>query len=293
MNYVLQNDYLSVQVTSLGAELQSIKSTKTNTEYLWQGNPEFWGGRATVIFPFCGRLFEEKYTYQGKVYQMGLHGLLRKREYELKEQTEDKISFVYKSNEETKISYPFDFEFTVTYTLTKNSVRTEFNVNNLSDTVLPFSVGGHPGFNVPFVDGENFEDYYVEFSNKTEFDYILFTENKLCSGNTAKIKTDNGKIWLRHDLFDNDAIFMEDVKNQATLKSIKNNRSVKVTYDDMTHIGLWHTPFAKAPFVCIEPWHGSPGIDNKMEDFNTTKKDMIQLESGKNYVIGFDIEINE
>ena len=102
MNYVLQNDYLSVQVTSLGAELQSIKSTKTNTEYLWQGNPEFWGGRATVIFPFCGRLFEEKYTHQGKVYQMGLHGLLRKREYELKEQTEDKISFVYKSNEETK-----------------------------------------------------------------------------------------------------------------------------------------------------------------------------------------------
>ncbi|MBO5714210.1 MAG: aldose 1-epimerase family protein [Clostridia bacterium] len=293
MNYVIENEFLSIEATTFGAELQSIKGKKSGFEYLWQGNPEFWTGRATVIFPFCGRLFEEKYTCQGKVYQMGLHGIVRKCEFELKEQTNDTLSFVYKSNEQTKINYPFDFEFTVSYILKGNSVRTEFNVKNLSSETLPFSVGGHPGFNIPFIDGEKFEDYYVEFENGTEFEYIDFTENKLCSGKTNKLTTDNGKIHLRHDLFDNDAIFIQTAKNSLTLKTDKNNRSVKVTFDNMSHVGLWHACFKPAPYVCIEPWHGSPGIDGKMEDFYTTKKDMIQLEAGKTSIIGFDISITE
>ena len=292
MNYVLDNEFLHVEVSSLGAELQSVKHNKSGFEYLWQGHPDLWKNRATILFPICGRLFEGKYLYDGTIYEMGLHGIARHQEFQLKEKTENSLSLIFKSNELTKKNYPFDFEFIVTYILTKNSVRTEFTVNNLSDKVLPFSVGGHPGFNIPFIEGENFEDYYVQFDNKTEFDYLLFTENKLCSGNTAKIKTDDGKISLKHDLFDNDAIFMLDNQNSISLKSTKNNRSVKVSYSDMTHIGLWHTPFTQAPFLCIEPWHGSPAIDGKIDDFYD-KADMILLEKNKTKTISFDITITE
>jgi galactose mutarotase-like enzyme len=223
---------------------------------------------------------------------MGLHGIVRKRNFTLKEQTEDSISFSFKSTEETKLEYPFDFELVITYVLKDTTLRTQFTVINNSDKILPFSVGGHPGFNVPFVDGENFEDYYVQFDNGVEFDYLVFTENKLCSGNTAKLKTDNGIIKLKHNLFDNDAIFMLDNKNGVALKSNKNNRSVKVSYENMSHIGLWHTPFAEAPFLCIEPWHGSPAIDGKIDDFYD-KNDMMTLDVNKTAILAFDITITE
>lgn len=29
---------------------------------------------------------------------------------------------------------------------------------------MPYFIGGHPGFNCPLVDGTNYEDYYLEFS---------------------------------------------------------------------------------------------------------------------------------
>ncbi len=292
MNYVIENQFLRVEVDSFGAELQSVKGGKSGFEYLWQGSPDLWRNKATIIFPICGRLYNGKYYHDGKTFEMGLHGIARHYNFGLKEKFDDKITLVLKSTEQIKSDYPFDFELLVSYILSGNTVRTEFTVKNLSNTVMPFSVGGHPGFNVPFVDGENFEDYYVQFDNKTEFDYLLFTENKLCSGETAKLKTDNGKIALRHDLFDNDAIFMLDDENSVTLKSNKNNRSIKVSYKDMTHLGLWHTPLTKAPFVCIEPWHGSPAIDGKMENFYD-KADMILLEVGGTKTIGFEIAITE
>lgn len=50
----LKNQFLEVSVASLGAELQSIKDSN-GKEYLWDGNPEFWGRRSPILFPIvCG-----------------------------------------------------------------------------------------------------------------------------------------------------------------------------------------------------------------------------------------------
>ena len=42
MIYILENDNLRVKVSSLGAEMQSIRRVEDGTEYLWQGDPAFW-----------------------------------------------------------------------------------------------------------------------------------------------------------------------------------------------------------------------------------------------------------
>ena len=41
MVYFIENDYLFVKVSSLGAELTSIKNKDNGVEYLWQGDEEF------------------------------------------------------------------------------------------------------------------------------------------------------------------------------------------------------------------------------------------------------------
>ena len=78
MNYTISNDQIEVVISDVGAELMSVKSKKDGTEFLWQGDPTFWGGRAYNLFPICGRLADGKYTYEGETYEMNLHGFVRK-----------------------------------------------------------------------------------------------------------------------------------------------------------------------------------------------------------------------
>lgn len=66
MNYTIFNDFLEVTVSDVGAELMSVKSKKDGTEYLWQGDPAFWAGRAYNLFPICGRLTEGRYTFKAR-----------------------------------------------------------------------------------------------------------------------------------------------------------------------------------------------------------------------------------
>ena len=54
MVYTIENDKIQVQISDLGAELQSIVLKKDGTEYLMQGDKTYWGGRAYNLFPICG-----------------------------------------------------------------------------------------------------------------------------------------------------------------------------------------------------------------------------------------------
>ena len=109
MIYTIENEYLKVQVSSLGAELMSIVNKTNGGEYLWQGDKKYWGGRAPVMFPICGRLYDGKYTYLGKEYTMPNHGIARASEFTLKSASLESITLELKANEQTKAHYPFDF----------------------------------------------------------------------------------------------------------------------------------------------------------------------------------------
>ena len=71
-NVTIKNNELTVEISSLGAELQSVKYN--DKEYLWHGDPAVWGKRAPVLFPICGGLKENKYVYEGKEYTLFKHG---------------------------------------------------------------------------------------------------------------------------------------------------------------------------------------------------------------------------
>ena len=293
MKYTIENEFLKVEVADLGAELMSIVGKKTGFEYLWQGNPEYWKNRATVIFPICGRLFEGKYTWKGKEYEMVLHGFAKLQTYRLVEQKADAITFELTATEETKKTYPFDFTLRITYTLDGATVRTGFYVENATEEDLPFSVGGHPGFNVPCAEGEAFEDYYLSFACEKPARRRLFSPTCFYTGESSPFAMQDGKVIdLTHDLFDDDAVFLQDACKKVSLCSRKNDRAVTVTYQDMPFIGFWQKPHSDAGFVCIEPWNGFPSTDGIVDDF-ATKGDMMHLFKGESYTGSFDITITE
>lgn len=220
MNYTISNDQIEVTVSDVGAELMSIKSLKDGTEFLWQGDPAFWAGRAYNLFPICGRLAEGKYTFRGETYEMNLHGFVRKSTLDATVLARDKIDFGLRSDERTKAMYPFDFEYHICYSLVGSTVKMEISVINHTDSTMPFALGGHPGFNVPLAGAGTFEDWRLEFCPECEPVHVVFSDACLTTEERKPFPLEDGKILrLRHDLFDHDAVVLAGTSHRVSLKS--------------------------------------------------------------------------
>lgn len=287
----IENDFLSVDVNDKGGEVFSIKSKKSGTEFLWQGNSSYWCDRSPILFPICGRLFNGKYVYKEKEYQMPIHGIAKLYDFTVTAHKDDKLSLLLKSNEDTKKYYPFDFEFLITYSLDGNVLKTNFNVKNTGKKDMYFSYGGHPGFNVPFSDNDCFEDYFIELGQKS-LGKIVMSDTCFYKEKTQSFSLDDGKLKLKHELFDNDALFFTAKDGAVKLKSTKTDTRIEIAFKDMTCLGVWHKPKSDAPYVCIEPWHGIPSVDGVVDNLQT-KKDMIKLTGNEVYENSYEIKITE
>lgn len=279
MLYTLQNDKLTVKVSDVGAEIHSVK--REDCEYIWVGDPAFWSSHAPLLFPVCGRFFEGKYTHKGELYEIACHGFIRKSPLTLVCVNDTSICFSVTSTEETKKIYPFDFELKIWHILEDESITTRFEIANTGDVVLPATVGGHPGFNLPLGGDGEFADYYLEFKNPCTPNQIEISPRGLFTGKlTAYPLVDGNKLPLSHKLFEIDGIFLSRMDSTVTLKSQKSARAVTLEYPDMPYLGIWHPSACEAPFVCIEPWCGLPGYDGEMEDI-TTRPNMFHVLPGK------------
>ncbi|MFR3291400.1 MAG: aldose 1-epimerase family protein [Lachnospiraceae bacterium] len=203
MEFCLNNEKLCVRVSSLGAELRSVRGAD-GTEYLWQGDERFWRGRATNIFPYVGRLTEDSYLWRGARYKMGRHGFARGSEFTAEAATDTRLVLSLRAGEATRESYPFDFKFSLIYELSGDTLRQTYRVENRGEGDMPFGLGGHPGFNAPLAPGLRFEDYRLEFSAPCEPQRVLLSPQYYASGEEAPYALENNAIPLRHDLFDAD-----------------------------------------------------------------------------------------
>ena len=283
MIYILENDRLKVKVSSMGAELQSIRRREDDTEYLWQGDATFWPRRATNLFPVCGRMIDGKYTYDGVTYDIPNHGFAKLMEWSVVHQKATALTLQLKDTEESRKMYPFRFALEIAYTLAEESLSVALILHNLDDKTMFFALGGHPGFNVPLTEGEAFEDYEVVFDEPCQPRRLDMSERCYYLETASPYPLADGKsIALRHNLFDDDAIFLRDTAKGVTLRSKTGPRSVHMAFPDMKFIGLWHKPHSKAPFVCIEPWLGAPASEGELNALEAMPE-MEKLAPGETY----------
>ena len=86
MRYILENGTLRVEIESFGAEIKSVKRKADGREYMWCGDPRYWGRTSPVLFPFVGAPKNKEYRYEGRTYPMGQHGFARDMEFTLEAQ---------------------------------------------------------------------------------------------------------------------------------------------------------------------------------------------------------------
>ncbi len=294
MLHTITNGILTVEISSVGAELHSIK-TADGTEYLWQSNPDIWRGQAPNLFPYIARLTNETYELDGKQYHLKIHGFVRGMDLPAETEADhpDRITFVLKDNEETYERYPFHFTYRITYALNGNVLSVTNEVCNEDTREMFFGIGGHPGFNVPMEEGLEFTDYYLEFGEPCHPVRVGFTDDcHLNNVNQAYPLVEDRKLPLHHDLFDHDAVVLWHTARKVTIKSDKGSRAVELSYPDFPIVGFWHMPETEAPYVCIEPWSSLPSRKDVIENFSQ-QADLVHLKAGKTYENNWDIRIIE
>jgi galactose mutarotase-like enzyme len=278
----LSNSNLTAQINHLGAELFSLKNN-LDTEYIWEGNPEFWGKHSPVLFPIVGTLKNNSYQYNNLEYYLSRHGFAREMTFSLLEKTEISAVFCIISNVETLKVYPFDFKLQIIYTLVEKSLEIEYIVINKGNTKMPFSIGAHPAFALP----NDFENYNIEFQESEDLNYYLL-ENDLIANKTKKLELNNKKVALNYDLFANDALIFKNLNSRAIIILENSTPILKVNFEDFPSLGLWTK--VNAPFLCIEPWLGysdtSESTGNLFE-----KEGILILEKSDTFESKFSIEI--
>ena len=258
--YSLENDNLSIQVDEQGAELTSIFHRRNQTEYLWNGNPNYWKRQAPILFPIVGSLKNKCYTYQGKTYSLPQHGFARDRKHSFVRKTDNELWFSLQADEETKKVYPFDFNLELGYRLEDTTVTVLWKVTNTGDTPLYFSIGGHPAFLCPLDPTRQQSEYYLGFDQKEPLHYLLVNEEglevKQSSAEQSILVTTQGCVPINEHMFDNDALIVEeDQCHKVSLLHPDRTPYLTVTFDAPL-FGLWSPAKKNAPFVCIEPWYG-------------------------------------
>lgn len=289
MDYTIENNMITVVISDIGAEIQSVKSVHTGEEFMWQADPKIWGRHAPILFPIVGRLKSDEYTYKGKTYHLGQHGFARNSKFEVENHTQESITFLLKDNEETRKVYPFKFEFRVNYNLMNNLLEENFSVVNKSDDTMIFGVGGHPGFNLPIKEDEKEEDYFFDMHPSVARVQIPLKNASLDWDSRSLASTDSF-ISLSDELFKNDALIYElhGHDNKVSLRTDKSKFHINVWTRNAPFVGIWSQYPKTADYVCIEPWWGIADRDDADGQLEH-KYGMNHLEPNKEFQAGFSM----
>jgi len=286
---IIENDFLKVAIDNKGAQLTSIYDKAEGRELLWNADPAVWPWHAPNLFPIVGGVINDELLVDGKDYPMKRHGFARNSEFVLLSSDDSQAVFSLPNSERTHEVYPYNFDFQVMYLLIDNALRVTYKVVNHDKRTIYFSVGAHPAFSVPFYPNEQYEDYYLEFEVEEKLKRYLLASDGMFSGETELVDFDGKKLWLKKDMFNDDALVFKNLRTrEVTLKSKNHDKSLTVEFPHFNYLGIWAKP--GAPFVCIEPWLGCTDTEGQPKDIS--KKEAIQkLSMGHVFEAAFFISI--
>lgn len=281
------------KVSTTGGELISYHNN--GMEYIWRDDKAYWSGHAPVLFPTVGALKNKKTTINGKKYSIMKHGFAGKSEFTLIELNEDSAVFSLKSDENTKKSYPFEFELQIIHTVLLNGFKTEYKVINDSNEEMLFGIGGRIGFNCPLIPDRKFNEYSIQFERIEDgpYYYTRISDSGGIIHREDRVPELEGWIELKLDylLFDRDVLVIDNLKSKSCmLLENVNNKGVELKMQGFNSMGIWTSPKKRAPFLCIEPWTVTPDFADHSGSFEE-KPNITRLSPGNHFHASYEMVI--
>ncbi len=282
----ISNAVLTLELATRGGELRSIK-TADGAEWLWQGDPAWWGGRSPLLFPVVGKNPKDTVSIAGQPYPMPAHGIARISEFTLAESTAASARFVLEANAETKKSYPFNFQLDITYSLDGNHIGIEATVQNRDTTPMPLQFGYHPGFAWP-LPGSDGKPHAVTLANGAEPALYRLDADKLLIRTPQPSPFDAGHLLPHRSQYEDDAmIFVDGVGDHIAFFADGGGR-IDMQTTNLPNFALWQKP--GAPYLCLEPWHGTAPWNDQGDALETRNGGLV-LPPGQSASFRMDLTI--
>ena len=260
--FTIENEYLKVTVTTWGAQVKSVVRKCDGVEHIWQADKSVWGYHAPILFPHAGKVVDGKIEAKGKIYESSQHGFARGMEHEFVDQTQDTIVLELCANAETLARFPYEFRLVSTFTLEGDTLHHTLTVENLDEAPLPFGIGYHPAFTVPFDDKHVATDYELRFSEMESPLCVNNLPTGLMHGDLYYLGSNLQSIPIDEHLFDNDSHCMTNLKSSTLgIYEKGTGRAVVCNIEEFPYTLIWSKP-GMPKFVCIEPWHSLPSPEN-------------------------------
>ena len=199
----ISSNSLTASIDTMGAQLMSLR--KGESEYLWQGDSNWWPRRAPILFPIVGVLKDSKAESAEGTISLARHGLARLNQFEVVEQSPSSVTLQLKSTEETLKAYPYDFELKLIFSVDGDTLTQTYEVTNPANVVLPFTLGAHPAFNIPIpgVEAASLDQYHLLFTHSWTSYGPSITDEGLCDYTTPqRLIVDSDTLPLSWELID-------------------------------------------------------------------------------------------
>lgn len=286
----LSNGILEIEVSTVGAELQSIRRVTSPTEYLWQGDPAYWSRRAPVLFPITGKVWADTARIEGQAYALSKHGFVRDMPFTKVVDEDRHLAFSVRATEESRRVWPFDFELRIDYTLLRNVLTVGWSVTNHDSRVMPFQIGAHPALLYPRFHADDavhgFLSCNVDVLHSTRITPNGFADSTAFDVELPK----DGLLPLTNDTFACDTLLdTTDRLRRITLHD-KDGKPFVTIQHTMPVTALWSPCNGQAPFVCIEPWHGCCDPEGYEGDF-AARAFVEQVAPGETWSTNYEIII--
>lgn len=259
MDYILENEFLKVTVSSVGAELKSVICKADDVQHIWQADPAVWGSHAPILFPYTGRLKDGKMTAKGQTFDnLKPHGFARTLEHSFVYQNKETLVLQLTDSPETLAVWPWQFRLLSAFTIEGDTLHHTLTVENRDEEDIQFGLGFHPGFALPFDDIHTPDDYCLGF-DKLESPLCMDTSNQgLISGKTYYLGKNIRNIPLDDQLFASDSHCMTGLQSDTLgIYEKGTGRAVVCSIKAFPHCLIWSKP-GVPQFVCIEPWMSLP-----------------------------------
>ena len=269
MDYILENAYLKVTVTTWGAQLKSVIRKCDGVEHMWQADKSVWGYHAPILFPFTGKVKDGMIEARGQHFEnLPQHGFARIGEHTLVAHTENTVVLELRDSEATHAMWPYAFRLLTTYTLDGDTVHHKLTVENTDDEHISFGIGYHPGFAIPFDEAHVATDYEFRFDSPQSPLCLNHQPGGLFQGNTYYLGCNTDTIPIDENLFSNDSHCMTGLTAKTLGVYEKGSgRGVVCDISAFPYTLIWSKP-GMPKFVCIEPWQSIPSAvdsDHKWE----------------------------
>ena len=292
----ISNSSLTASIDTMGAQLMSLQ--KGESEYLWQGNANWWPRRAPILFPIVGVLKDGKADSAEGTVSLARHGLARLNQFEVVEKSDSTVTLQLKNTEETRKSYPYDFELKLIFSVDGDTLTQTYEVTNPGNVVLPFTLGAHPAFNIPVpgVEASSLDQYHLLFTRSWTSYGPSITDDGLCDYATPqKLIMDSDTLPLSWELIDREkTITLEDVPDRritlaANVEASSEAHGIQMDFEGFDYLGIWSAA-PGCPFVALEPWCGiADTVD--CDGIFEHKPGIISLEPGQSIAKTLNIRV--